>query len=533
MRRRLLILAALLLAAGVGVWLVVRSTLNPEVIRRDVESRLAAALGQPVSIGGVRVSVFPVPAVIGSEIAIGSRRGTPDPLDPSVAPPGLELQRIRIVPRIGSLFRGPYVIRNATLEGLTVRIVREAGGWRFPSVVPVPGGNETSGLIVESVRVTGARILVLARARGLLEQTSLIEDIEGEAVADASGLRLSPIRGRVGSTGITGEAVMNAREALLNFAMPEVNGRDLAAVLGLTATKAPAFMTLPKPAAVALAIRIDRLKSSLSGTGSLRAPEMSVYAFRLQNVQTPIETDGARITFDPMTFSMYGGSHNGKVVVDLQRADWALDSRMTGVDVGRFLAAYAGRDGHLDGTASATASLHADIRDPLPRGFEGRMQLDVANGVIREFPLLAAINRALRLAEGSTRDTRFERLSATLAFAGPMARTAADAFAPGRVTTNNLVLQARDVRVEAAGRIGFDGSLDLAGLAVLSPERSAEAVRSVRELSGLRNDRGNLELPIRIGGTMGSPAFSIDLEAAIGRSIKQELRRRFRDLIRR
>ena len=334
MRRRLFILAALLLAAGVGAWLVVRSTLNPDVIRRAVESRLSAALGQPVSIGGVRVSAFPVPAVIGSDITIGSRRKTPDPIAPSVEPPDLELRRIHIVPRIRSLFRGPYVIRNATLEGLTVRIVRESGGWTFPAVVPVPGGDEAAGLIVERVRVDGARIRVLARSRGLIEQTSLIEDIEGDAVADGSGLKLSPIRGRIGSSAITGDAVMNAQEARLDFRMPEVKNQDLAAVLGLSATDAPGFVTLPNPASISLAIRIDRLKSRLSGTGALRAPDLSVHALRLQNVETPIRTDGVRITFDPMMFSMYGGSHTGKVVVDLPRSAWTLDSKMTGVDVG-------------------------------------------------------------------------------------------------------------------------------------------------------------------------------------------------------
>ena len=89
----------------------------------------------------------------------------------------------------------------------------------------------------------------------------------------------------------------------------------------------------------------------------------------------------------------------------MPRSGWTLDSRMTGIDVERFLAAYSGRDAHLDGTASAAASLHAGIRDPLPRGLEGRMQVNVADGVIREFPLLAAINRALRLAEGHLVDS--------------------------------------------------------------------------------------------------------------------------------
>jgi hypothetical protein len=520
MRRRLFILVTLLVAGCVAIWLIVRSTLNPDVIRRAAESRLSTLLAQPVSIGNVRVLVFPVPAVIGSDIAIGPQRDTPD----------LALQRIRIVPRLASLFRGPYVIRDVTLDGLTVRIVRELGLWKFPPAVPVAGGDEGSGLIIERVRLIGGRVRVLELpSRGVIHQTSLIDDIEGEAVADAGGLRVSPIRGRVGSTELTGDAVVDAQEARLDFRMPEIKSQDLGAVLGLSATAPPAFVTLPKPASVSLSIRIDRLRSRLSGTGSLRAPEVSVDTLRLQSVAAPIKTDGVRITFDPMTFSMYGGTHSGTVVVDLPRARWTLDSKVTRVDVGQFLSAYSGRDQRLDGTASAAASLHAGVGEPLPRSLVGRMQVEIVNGVVREFPLLAAINRALRLTEGNTRDTRFERLSATLAFAGRGVRT--PATGPGHATTNDLVLEARDVRVEAAGRIGFDRSLDLAGQAVLSPERSAEAIRSIRELSGLRNDRGGLELPIRISGTLDDPSISIDLKAAVGRSFKEELRRRFRDFI--
>jgi uncharacterized protein involved in outer membrane biogenesis len=530
-RRRLFVLAAVLLIAAGGGWLIVRSTLNLDVIRGAAESKLSAALGQRVTIGDVRLSVFPVPAVIGSDIAIGPQREPPGGSAGPREASDLELQRIRIVPRVFSLFGGPYVIRDATLEGLTLRIVRERGQWTFPAVVPAPGGDDASGLIVERVRVIGGRVRVLERSsRGEIRQTSLIEDIEGEAVADGAGLKVSPIRGRVGSTAVSGEAVMNAQEARMDFSMPEVQGRDLGAVLGLAATDPPAFVTLPKPASVSLSIRIDRKKSRLSGSGSLRAPEISVDTLRLQDVETPIRTDGTQITFAPMALKMYGGAHRGSVVVDLSKSRWALDSKATGVDVGQFLTAYSGRDQHLDGTASATASVHAGISEPLPLAIEGRMQVTVVNGVIREFPLLAAINRALRLAEGGARDTRFDRLSATLAFAGRN-REPSNARVAGHVRTDDLVMQARDMRVEAAGRIGFDRSLDLGGLVVLSPERSAEAIRSVRELSGLRNGRGEIELPIKIGGSMDQPSFSVDLKAVIGRSIQDELRRRLRNLL--
>src|SRR5687768_4019911 len=131
MRRRLVIGSLLVLA--VGAFVIVRSALDPDAIRGAAEVRLSAMLGQPVSIGRMHVSMLPVPAVVGSDIAVGPERERTD----------LSLQRVRVVPRLRSLFSGPYIVREVTLEGLTVRVLREignGGGWRFPSVVPAAGG---------------------------------------------------------------------------------------------------------------------------------------------------------------------------------------------------------------------------------------------------------------------------------------------------------------------------------------------------------------------------------------------------------
>ena len=78
----------------------------------------------------------------------------------------------------------------------------------------------------------------------------------------------------------------------------------------------------------------------------------------------------------------------------------------------------------------------------------------------------------------------------------------------------------------------MDHSLALRGVAVLSPERSAEAVRSIRELSALRNDSGEVELPLTISGTLEAPSFGLDLQAALEKGLKNELQRRIRRFIR-
>jgi hypothetical protein len=515
MRRRLVI--GLVLVAIAGAFFFVRSSLNPAAIRGAAEARLSTLLGQPVSIGSVSISMFPVPAVIGSNIAVGPERERPE----------LSLDRIRIVPRLRSLFGGAYVVREVVLEGLTVGIVRELRGqWKFPSLIPAPGGDAGRGLVVESVRLRGGRVRVFeSSGAGALRETSAIEDVEGEAVAVAGGLELQAIRGRIGGSAIAGNASVNEVEARVSLTMPEIRGDDVPAVLGLAAAEPPAFVGLPKPASASFEVRFDRANSRLSGSGSLRAPEVSFYSLTLNGFEAPMETDGVRLRFAPATFTLYGGAHRGEMVVDLStaRARWALDSHVSGLDVGRFLSALAGGDQRIAGTGAAAATLNAFVGDALPQGLAGRMQVTIANGVIREFPLLAAINRTLRLAEGEGRDTKFERLSATLAFA---ARGSA-------ATTNDLSLQAREVQVKAAGRIGFDRSLDLSGVAILSPDRSAPVVRSIRELAALRNDRGELELPLRISGTLDDPSFAIDLKAAVGRTLKHELQRRIRDLFRR
>ena len=515
--RRIVIFFIVLVVLAVVAIVLVRSTLNAETLRVAAESKLTAVLGQPVHIGEIGMSLVPTPAATGSRITIGSSSGSPD----------LALERVRIVPRVQSLFRGPYVIRDVILEGLVVRITRDSnGGWRFPPVVPVGSGTGgDAGVIVERVRLTRGRVRVFAidAANGLLE-TSSLDGIEGEAVAAADGLRVAPLTGRIGASPVSGTASVNPREAVLDFSMPSIAPDDLAAVIGLAAAEAPGFIRLTKPAAVKMSVRINRTNGRLTGSGSLGAPQVGFYSLQLSNLESPISTNGAQVTLDPATFALYSGTHRGKMVADLSRtpARWTSESAVRGIDVSDFLAALTGGDQRFDGTGSASASLRAAVGAPMPRSLAGRLEINVVNGIVRDFPLLAAINRALRLAEPSGRDTQFERLSGTFTLTGS-----------DSVGTTDLLMLARDMRVHAAGRIGFDRWLELEGLAVFSPERTSEAIRSVRELSVLRNESGELELPIRIGGTLDNPSFGIDLEAAITRSIKEELRRRFRGLLRR
>ena len=512
--RRLLIIAAVLVLLFVVAMLLVRRSLAGGELRETVEARLSAALGLPVSFGEVGVSFFPRPAVSGSDVQVG---------DPDVEAPSIRIARVRILPRLGSLLSGDVVVEQVQLDGFVVSVLRDEERWRVPAAVPAPTPPGRSGVAIERVRIDGARIRVFDRAAGgEMRERGSIDDVQAEVVTTDDGLRLSSITGRIADATISGEAVVDPTQVRLDLSADEIGDDDLPAFLALLGSARPDVLHLAEPASLSAALRVDRTSSDLSGTGTLRAPEVILDPLRLHQFEAPFAIHGGSLEFAPARFALYGGAHEGTIGMLLATSPpgWTIDSRITGLDAAEFLAALTGRDQRIDGTAAVSAVLRGRVGEPLTRTARGHAQILVDDGVIREFPLLGAINRALRLAQQDGRDTRFQRLSATLAIAS------------GAATTDDLVLQASDVRVAAAGRIAADRSLDLEGIAVVSPERSSQAIGSIHELKGLRNARGELEIPLTITGTLDAPVFGLDIASVIKKGLADELRRRLRRIIR-
>ena len=506
--------AAVALVAIAAVALAVRS-LQEGDLRAGIEARLSASLGQPVSIGRIGFSLFPL-SLSGTDVRVGEAR---------VQAPAVQVKQIHIRPRLRSLLSGDVIVERLTLDGFEVSVLRdESGAWHVPSAVPAPTPAGASGPVVEQVGISNGRVRVFNSARGGdMVEASSIDDLDAEVRVEKGGLALSPISGRIGGAEISGRASTDAAAVHLDFSAKAIADKDLPAFLLLLGSERPAFLRLAEPASASVALRVDRTTSQLSGKGTLSSPRVTLEPVQLERFEAPFTIQGSRLVFEPTTFTMSRGTHEGVVTVRLSEtpSSWATNSRIQGLDTREFLNALAGGDQRLDGTASVTASLRGRVGEPLDRTVSGTMQLTVTDGAIRNFPLLAHINRALRLAEGDKGDTRFRRLAGTFAIAA------------GQATTENLVLEAAQVRVETRGRINADRSVAMRGVAVLSPERSAQAIASIRELSGLRNSRGELELPLTIGGTLDAPSFGLDLQAAIEKALGNELRRRINRFIRR
>jgi uncharacterized protein involved in outer membrane biogenesis len=513
-RRLLMLTAAIAVLAALAI-LGLRQALAGDRVRAIVEARLSAMLGQPVSVGHLGFALFPRVSLVGGNVRLGQAR---------VQAPGLDIERVRVLPRLRSVWTGNVVIEQIELDGFLVSVLRDRQGrWHVPYAVPAPsaGGERTAE--IQGLRVSRGRIRVFDEDKGgIVSERSSIDDLEAEFSVDTGGLRLAPITGRIGRAKISGEARTDAAAVHLTFAADAIADEDLPVLLRLLGSDRPAFLRLAEAASATVAVQIDRASARLTGKGMLRAPQVLLEPLRLQRFEAPFVINGTILEFDPTVFAMYRGTHSGSITVALADAPpfWTTNSRVNDLAVGEFLKALTGRDQHVDGVGSINGSLRGRVGEPLDRSVSGRTHVVVTNGVVRNFPLLATINRALRVAEQESGDTRFERLEAHL--------TVAD----GQATTDDLVLGAGDLRVEARGRIGADRSLALRGTAIVSAARVAREVASVPEVARLRNSSGQIEVPLTISGTLDAPSIAVDLNTAIRRGVMDELRRRIRRLIR-
>ncbi len=386
---------------------------------------------------------------------------------------------------------------------------------------PAPTRDAGGGIGIDRVRVTGGRPSIFEDVDGAVRERSRIDDMRTEMLVSPGGLRLAPLTGRVGGAVISGEAETDPQSVRLDFSAGTIRDADLPALFGLLAASRPTVVRVDEPAAASVRVKIDRATSRLGGSGTLRAPALTVEPLRLQQLNAPFLVAGTRLPFAPTTFTIHGGSHEGRFTLMLGGAPaWAMDGRVHDLDVGALLDTVAGRDAKLDGQGRIDAELKGRFEPGFLTRMDGGARLVVANGVLHDFPLLATVNRALRLSEGDGQDTRFEQLSASLT------------IARGTATTDDLVIQAGHLRALLSGKIGFDRSLDLRGRAIVSAERVAAAVDSVHELARLRKASGEIVVPLTITGSLDAPKFDIDMGSVIREGVVDELKRRMRGLIR-
>ncbi len=617
----------LLLLAVVAGLVIAKRVLKPEKIRVMAEQRLSTALGQPVHIASMKMSLLPLPSVRAAGIMIGKPGGT------SAVP--LSLEELVVHPRIMPLLGGKLAISSVDLVGLKTRLRRDRSGkWILPIVPPPSGASESSGGSVqidalrikdgalevtdETLRSPSGRVqtfnihgldggwttrlgtlkadltgvtgrggrltLAFEKSDGHVKASAELKGLEaatlapmlwhyarlapsggtvtitgkaeggglddltadldaklsgvtspGFGVASASfkpvpvdaditatlvrkngALTISDLKAALPHTAIEGSGRIGDSGASLDLSTAAMDTRDLPAVMGLLGMAPIPGLSVEGATPLRVKLTVPSGPRPLSASGTASIERLRLATLTLKQVKAPFRLQAGVLTVNPLTFDSYKGKETGSVRLNLNHtpASYQVDTAMTGLDVNAALSANTAVKNTLYGTGSADGKVTGAGFDPgdLKRSLEGTAKVDIRDGVIKNFPLLAAINRVLRVTGGEGRDTKFDRLKGTFA------------IGKGKARTEDLKLRAGDLTVVAKGAIRFDLTLNLEALAVFSPEKSKAFTHSVGELRGLTNAQGELQIPLTIKGPVSAPVITPDLSGMVRKKLENKLK---------
>ena len=507
MKRLVLIAVAMLVLAGVGLTLLARYVFTGPNVRAAVEAQVSAALGQPVTIGGIGASVYPRVTMDLTDVTIGR-------------PARLQLASVHLGTGLRALISRRIEGADVRVEGARLTLPLPALG-AGGGAAPAAGGGTPPVEIVSIDEIVLRGVEVVSGGRTLRGDIELVPHAagvtirrvalaaEGTAVTMTGELiALTPLSGRID---VVAEALDIDR--LIAFV-----GEFVAATVPAPATAAvptspggPAVELRGGPAASPVGQLVVGLKVGRMTTGGLTLSDFA---------STALVTPDA-VRFDPLSLGVFGGRYQGTMQLalgDVPRFEWR--ATVTGVDAASLMA-FAGSPDTITGKLAGTLALQGEglQMEQALRTARGRARIDITDGTIAGLQLVRTIVTAASGRGGVLNSAgaavttqrapgaeRFSRLGATLRLANRV------------IETDDVSMASTDVDLKAAGSLRLAGmTADLAGRAQLSEPLSRQAGT---DLYRYTQEGGRVTLPVTVTGPIARLSVRVDVGDAALRAMR-------------
>ncbi|HTM26989.1 MAG TPA: AsmA-like C-terminal region-containing protein [Vicinamibacterales bacterium] len=421
------------------------------------------------------------------------------------------------------LVRSEIEQQLATRLGQPVRI-----GSASPSIFPRIGVELRDVTIGAPASVHLRRLLVVTGARALFSRT--VEDAE---LVLEDGRIAWPLPFPIGSTAST---VAGGTPSFRIASVRRIQLRDIT-----LATTLPAIAISLDASLDGDRLDVKRLTAQSGDTrlqaqgaiGSLARIEGRLNLKGVANVAGYAARDLAgtftftpqRFTLSPLSFSMFGGTFDGRLDADVRGTlpRLQLTGAVTRVDAAQVMK-HTGAPGSVTGRLSGNITLSADGADgaALVRSARGTIRAAVQDGTLPYLDLVRPIVLAFGKPSGAPPEgsgSAFTRLAGAFALVNSV------------LTTDDLSLQSRDFDLAGRGHVRLDtGLVDARADAVLSRELTSQAGTDLRRYA---QQDGRVVVPVTIAGTLDRPTVFVDVAAATRRAIGNELQRRASSLLER
>ncbi len=562
--RRVVIGGVVLLLVLVAVVAVAARNVNGYLAdnRETLEGLASDAAGRDVKFERAEVAFSSGLAVrvVGLRVAEDARFGTGD---------FLSLDDAFVGVRIWPALKRRIEVSDIRLGAPMIRVIQTAAGFNFASIADAvagesappsggkpqgtdsaPGGGDAEDAAQLAVAIAAVEIeggtLVFEDRRSPDGLSIVVSDLttsgtdlalDGPIALDFSGhVRsqkpedaglASHVEGDVRLSGLDPvQGVVNLRSPRLHpalFGLRLEEGKTAERLDTLTV----ALDLAPDPSKTGFPIRLRSKGSRLSG--------LDIEAIAVDAVYRDTKA-GAKIDLSQAVVDLFGGriDVSGNVLLGKPDASpFELTTKVTNVQAGRLA------ERLLDLSADAVSgTLGGDITlsgkslewERLKRNLAGQLDLQVGDGALEQVNVLGRVVRRMAvdpgfgmLAANAIRDVAPEALAKE--------RTPFDRIdmalevRDGAVHARNLDIDAGDFALSALGRVGFDGAVAAKGKILLSQKLSKKLLDKADELEPLLVADERMALPLRFGGTAGSPTVMADL-SGLSEEAKQELTNR-------
>jgi uncharacterized protein involved in outer membrane biogenesis len=488
-RLRVVLIGGLLLvvALGAGLFLWARAVLAGDGVRTTVESQLTRALGQPVTIGRLGVSIFPRVTMDLSDVTIGK-------------PARITIRTLHV----GTAFRALLSrrIERADLRVAGARIelpLPPLGAAPAKPSAEAPPATRPPVELVSIDEIALADVEVVSGGRTLRADVAMVPHGAGvtirRLVLSAGPARVT-VTGEITSlAGPTGDLALTASG--LNVLELAAFVTDFSGAAGLAASaSAPAA----RPGAMNLAVSIDADRASFG-------------ALTIERLKGRARVTSAAVTIDPIAFGVFDGTYDGAMTLTPGRTPTIrLSAKIAKIDVASAMT-FAGTPGQITGRAAGTLDLtgRGTSVERLLESARGTARLEVTDGTIAGLGLVRTVVLAGSMREASQRQI-------TAGTTEPFSRLAASFdVAAGEARTDDLRFESKNLLLSAVGGLRLDGrSVEFAGPVQLSDELSKQAGQ---DLLRYTQKDGRVTIPVTVSGPVDHLAVRVGMTELAKRAI--------------
>jgi uncharacterized protein involved in outer membrane biogenesis len=321
-----------------------------------------------------------------------------------------------------------------------------------------------------------------------------ITDIEADLEAAKGALTVRRFKGRLGATSVTGSADMGPRGAHLTLVCESLESADLPAMFALAGLPAYPGLSFAGKAPVELRTNVAPDFKTFVASGRASVDQVKLGVLTLDSLRAPFRFERGIFSLDSLAFGLYGGVQRGAVRVDLSRdvPAYTIATNITGLDVNRALTAAMAMPNVLLGTVTVSGQVtgSGSTAEAIQQGLGGQIRLQLTDGVLKNYPLLARVNQVAGVTGGSGNDTRFQSLTGTAN------------IGEGRARVPDLALRAGNLNVTGQGVVTFNRTVDF------------------HLTADLKSPVGHVQVPVLVAGNVAAPETHVQ----VGEFAKQKVK---------